>query len=69
MRHSATNPRGRLVGTSTVALLLNVSHATAGRLLRSGRIPSLMIGRRWRCYRTDAMAFCEAQQAKKGGDR
>ena len=49
--------------TEEVLAYLNVTPRTIYRLIRTGELPAIRIGRQWRFRRSDLDAFLDRQQA------
>jgi excisionase family DNA binding protein len=49
--------------TEEVLAYLNVTPRTNYRLIRTGELPAIRIGRQWRFRRSDLDAFLDRQQA------
>ena len=67
--HPRSYPPPRVLTTTDLALVLDISVATARRWLRSGRLPGVRLGRRWYASREAVVGRIEAmaEDQKEGG--
>jgi excisionase family DNA binding protein len=62
MSYDAATPESPFLTTDEVLGYLKVNARTVYRLIRSGQLPAIRVGRQWRVRRSDLDAWLERQR-------
>jgi excisionase family DNA binding protein len=65
---AASSPRPRLLTPNEVAEQLRVSTMTVYRLIKSGDLPAIRVGKHFRIRASDLAGYLDAQMTVPGGD-